>query len=128
MGHSSGLLAVALRSESAMSDASPDVLSSLARGGSSAPPQSPTTLADRGATVKSATSSSGRPSKLSAVLATLSSTVEREREVINQRTASATSRTQSSDWRQRHGERMEEFRFGSVARDGTLASRQAGSS
>lgn len=117
VANSSGLLAAAMRSESAMSDASPDVVSSSARGGSSAPPQSPT--ADRGPR----STTSGRPSKLSAVLATLSSTVERERVVINQRTASATSRTQSSDWRARHGERMEEFRLGSVMRDGTLASR-----
>jgi hypothetical protein len=125
-----------LRSDSAASD------DSLAGGGlfsggggaasgrAAAPPRSPTVEPTTSRTT------SGRPSKLSAVLATLSSTVERERQVIQQRTASQSqaaaagagggpSHTNSADWRAKHGERMEEFRLGSVARDGTLSSRLA---
>jgi hypothetical protein len=110
-----------LRSDSAASD---DSLGGTLFANRAAPPRSPTFEPQIDA------SASGRSRKLSDVLATLSSTVERERETIRQRTASGASArpslaTTSADWRAKHGERMRELSLSSVARDGTLHHRSS---
>lgn len=111
------------RSDSAASDDSLGGPLFSSRSAAMAPPRSPNTTEP----LQLEASASRGPRKLSEVLATLSSSVERERESIRHRTASNTSTrptlTSSADWRAKHSERMEEFRLGSVARDGTLSSR-----
>ena len=113
--------AAQMRSDSLASDDSLGGPLFSSRAATMAPPHSPTFEQSR-----IEATASGRSRKLSEVLATLSSTVERERETIRQRTASSgvsarpSLAATSSDWRAKHGERMQEFAIGASARDGTL--------